>query len=152
MYPNPKLQHDKNCAIPSEVFDSPEILHPLLLFWSHLAHYLIQQILLIWSSSNIAFFISSSLKPLMDLLASSIVLKANTKSLPKTIGLCTTHWISRTKPKLLVSLPLLWQNTWEKQFKGEKIHFGSWFQRGQSMIACLSLWSHDQSEHRGGRA
>lgn len=37
----------------------------------------------------------------------------------------------------LCQLPLLlsWQITWHKQLKGERIHFGIWFHRNQSIMA-----------------
>jgi hypothetical protein len=34
-----------------------------------------------------------------------------------------------------VTFASLWQNIWQKQFKGRKIYFGSWFQRVQFMVA-----------------
>jgi hypothetical protein len=44
----------------------------------------------------------------------------------------------------------LWQNTWEKQFKGRNFYFGSWFQRFLSMMALLFLvWG--EAEHHGGK-
>lgn len=45
---------------------------------------------------------------------------------------------------VLVSFQFLWQNTWENQLRGRKVHFGLWFQRLQYIVTWhhwfLGLW------------
>jgi hypothetical protein len=50
---------------------------------------------------------------------------------------------------VLVSFLSLWQATWEKQHKGGKVYFDSWFQSIVSWVHCF--WAHDESHHHGRR-
>lgn len=45
-----------------------------------------------------------------------------------------------------------WQNTWEKQFKGGNLYFGSWFWKFLSILGCLHCLCPVMRQKRRGRS